>query len=78
VADLAVAVALGGDAACDVAVPRAVRGVGLVASDPTVSRLITRLGGDADDVLAALAAAQAAAREWVWSLVGPRCRAGGW
>ena len=38
VLDLAVAVALGGDAACDVAVLRAQPGVfGLVASDPTVS-----------------------------------------
>jgi hypothetical protein len=40
VADLAVAVALGGDAARDVAVLRAQPGVfGRVASDPTVSRL---------------------------------------
>ena len=38
VADLAVAVALGGDAACDIAVLRAQPGVfGPVASDPTVS-----------------------------------------
>ena len=44
VADLAIAVALGGDAACDVAVLRAQPGVfGPVASDPTVSRLISRL-----------------------------------
>jgi hypothetical protein len=48
VADLAIAVALGGDAACDVAVPRAQPGVfGPVASDPTVSRLIARLATDA-------------------------------
>jgi len=47
VADLAIAVALGGDAACDVAVLRAQPGVfGLVASDPTVSRLISRLAAD--------------------------------
>jgi hypothetical protein len=71
VADLAVAVALGGDAACDVAVLRAQPGIfGPVASDPTVSRLITRLAADADDVLAAIAAARAAARERVWGLVG--------
>jgi hypothetical protein len=45
VLDLAVAVALGGDAACDVAVLRAQPGVfGPVASDSTVSRLIARLG----------------------------------
>ena len=44
VLDVAVAVALGGDAACDVAVLRAQPGVfGLVASDPTVSRLIATL-----------------------------------
>jgi hypothetical protein len=71
VADLAVAVALGGDAACDIAVLRAQPGVfGLVASDPTVSRLITRLAADADDVLAAIAAARAVARERVWSIAG--------
>jgi hypothetical protein len=40
-ADLAIAVALGADAACDIAVLRAHPGVfGRVASDPTVSRLI--------------------------------------
>ena len=44
-ADLAVAVALGGDAAGDIAVLRAQPGVfGPVASDPTVSRLITPAG----------------------------------
>src|SRR5919197_1381374 len=63
VADLAIAVALGGDAACDVAVLRAQPGVfGPVASDPTVSRLIARLDGDADAVLAAISTARAAAR----------------
>ena len=42
--DLAIAVALGGDAAADIAVLRAQPGVfGPVASDPTVSRLITTL-----------------------------------
>ncbi|WP_372452777.1 transposase, partial [Pseudonocardia nigra] len=71
VADLAVAVALGGHAAADVAVLRAQPGVfGPVASGPTVSRLITRLAADAGDVLAALAAARAAARERVWSIAG--------
>jgi hypothetical protein len=71
VADLAIAVALGGDAACDVAVLRAQPGVfGPVASDPTVSRLISRLAADADDVLAAIAAARAGAREHVWGIVG--------
>jgi hypothetical protein len=69
VADLAVAVALGGDAACDIAVLRAQPGViGSVASDPTVSRLITTLAADADDAVAAISAARAAAREQVWSV----------
>jgi len=71
VADLAVAVALGGDAACDIAVLRAQPGVfGPVASDPTVSRLITRLAADADDAVAAISTARAAAREQVWGVAG--------
>src|SRR5919204_1677889 len=71
VADLAIAVALGGDAACDVAVLRAQPGVfGQVASDPTVSRLIARLADDADAVLAAISTARAAARERVWGVAG--------
>jgi hypothetical protein len=71
VLDLAVAVALGGDAACDVAVLRAQPGVfGPVASDPTVSRLIARLAEDADAGLAAITSARAAARERVWDWAG--------
>jgi hypothetical protein len=71
VADLAIAVALGGDAACDVGVLRAQPGVfGPVASDPTVSRLITRLAADADAVLAAISTARAAARQRVWAVAG--------
>jgi alkylation response protein AidB-like acyl-CoA dehydrogenase len=67
VLDLAVSVALGGDAACDVAVLRAQpRVFGPVASDPTVSRLIATLAGDADQALAAINTARAAARERVW------------
>ena len=70
-ADLAVAVALGGDAACDVAVLRAQPGVfGPVASDPTVSRLIARLATDAEEALAAISAARAAGRERVWGIAG--------
>ena len=38
---------------------------GLVASDPTVSRLIARLAEDADDALATISAGRAVAREWV-------------
>ena len=67
VLDLAVAVALGGDAACDIAVLRAQPGVfGPVASDPTVSRLIATLATDADAALAAITSARAVARERVW------------
>src|SRR6185437_11152044 len=71
VLDLAVAVALGGDAAADVAVWRAQPGVfGRVASDPTVSRLVTTLAGDVNAALAAVAAARATVRERVWRHAG--------
>jgi len=67
VLDMAVAVALGGDAACDVGLLPAQPGVfGLVASDPTVSRLIATLAEDADAALAAISAARATARERVY------------
>jgi hypothetical protein len=69
VLDLAVAVGLGGDCLADVAVLRAEPAVfGAVASDATVSRTIARLAGDADKVLAAIAAARAVARARVWKL----------
>ena len=70
-ADLAVALALGGDCLADVA--RAARRAGLfgpVASDPTVSRLIDALAADAPRALAAIDAARAAARARVWELAG--------
>src|SRR5918997_2601781 len=68
---MTVAVALGGDAACDVGLLRAQPGVfGLVASDPTVSRLIATLAEDADGALAAISAARATARERVWNQAG--------
>ena len=71
VTDLAIAVALGGDAACDIAVLRAQPGVfGRVASDPTVSRLIATLAADADAVLAAIDTARAVARDRVWDRAG--------
>jgi hypothetical protein len=71
VLDLAVSVALGGDAACDVAVLRAQPGVfGPVASDPTVSRLIATLAKDVDGALAAITSARAAARQRVWDWAG--------
>lgn len=75
--DLAVAVALGGDCAADIAVVRAQPEVfGLVASDPTVSRLIDRLATDADRALAAIRAARATARARVWQHTGTPRQAG--
>src|SRR3954447_2662598 len=72
VLDLAVAVALGGDCLADVAVLRAQPQLfGSVASDPTVSRLIATLAGDAPAALTALRAARAAARERLWQLQAP-------
>lgn len=40
---------------------------GPVASDPTVSRLVTALAADLDDAVAAIRAARAAARDRVWA-----------
>lgn len=71
VLDLAVTLALGGDALSDVATLRAEPGVyGLVASDPTVSRTIATLAQDADLVLAAVSAARREARAAAWVLAG--------
>jgi Transposase DDE domain group 1 len=67
VLDLAIAVALGGDCAADIAVTRAQPELfGSVASDPTVSRLIATLAGDVDAATAAIRAAGAQARGAVW------------
>ena len=53
ITDLAVAVALGGDCVADLAVVRAQPGLfGPVASDPTVSRLVTTLADDIDAAVA--------------------------
>lgn len=69
--DLAVMLAVGGDALSDIATLRAEPDVfGRVASDPTVSRMITALAEDADRVLAAIDAARASAREVAWGLAG--------
>ena len=66
--DLAVAVALGGDCVADLAVVRAQPGLfGPVASDPTVSRLVTALAGDIDAALPAIRAARAQARARAWT-----------
>ena len=65
--DLAIAVALGGDCAADIAVVRAQPGLfGAVASDPTVSRLIGTLAADVEAAIAAIGAARAQARQRVW------------
>jgi hypothetical protein len=69
--DVAVAMALGADCLADVGLLRAEPGVfGRVASDPTVSRTLSLLAGDADRVLAAVEQARAAARAMVWLLAG--------
>jgi hypothetical protein len=73
VLDLAVALAVGGDCLADIGVLRAEPAVfGAVASDPTVSRLITALAADAPKAVAALAAARAAARNTAWAVAGDR------
>jgi hypothetical protein len=71
ITDLAVAVALGGDCLADVAILRAQPELaGPVASDPVVSRLVTRLAADAPRALKAIRAARAAARQRAWDLAG--------
>jgi Transposase DDE domain group 1 len=71
VTDLALALAVGGDCLADIAVLRDQPAVfGLVASDPTVSRLLDTLAADAAKSLAAIDAARAATRARVWSLAG--------
>ncbi len=71
--DLALSLALGGDALCDVALLRAEPGLyGLVGSEATISRAIATLAEDADKALNAIAAARAAARERAWEAAGER------
>jgi hypothetical protein len=71
VADLAAALALGGDCLADIAVLREQPGLaGPVASDPVVSRLVKALAADEAAALAAIRAARAAARERAWALAG--------
>jgi hypothetical protein len=71
VTDLAVAVALGGDCLADAGVLRAEPALfGPVASDPVISRLVTRLAADAPAALTAIGSARAAARERAWQLAG--------
>ena len=69
--DLAVSLALGGDALSDVAVLRGEPGVyGPVASDPTVSRLIKVLAEDADKAIKAISVARQQARATAWGVAG--------
>jgi hypothetical protein len=64
IADLAVAVALGGDCLAGVAMLRSQPELfGPVASDPMISRLITRLAADVPRALKAIRGARAAARQ---------------
>ena len=71
VADLAAALALGGDCLADIAVLREQPELaGPVASDPVVSRLVSQLAGDLPRALKAIRSARAAARERAWALAG--------
>jgi len=71
IADLAAAVALGGDCLADIAVLREQPELaGPVASDPVVSRLVAMLAADGPQALKAIRAARAAAREHAWALAG--------
>jgi hypothetical protein len=71
VADLAAAVALGGDCLADIAVLREQPELaGPVASDPVVSRLVSQLAGDLPRALKAIRSTRAAARERAWALAG--------
>jgi hypothetical protein len=69
--DLAVTLALGGDCLADIAVLRSSPEIfGPVASDPTVSRLVSTLAAAGPKAVRAIRRARAAAREHVWKLAG--------
>jgi DDE family transposase len=71
ITDLVVALALGGDCLADVALLRGEPELfGPVASDPVVSRLVTRLAADAPRALKVIRAARATARQRTWALAG--------
>ena len=71
VLDLATALAIGGDCLADIAQLRAHPEIfGAVASDPTVSRLISVLAVDADTALTAIGRARATARSYGWAAAG--------
>ena len=69
--DVALAVALGGDCLADVGALRVEPEVfGPVASDPTVSRLITALASSGPRALTAIRQARSQVRQQVWTLAG--------
>lgn len=69
--DLAISLALGGDCLGEAAPVRSEPAVyGPVASDPTISRLISLLAGDAPGALKAIDIARAEARAPAWVLAG--------
>jgi hypothetical protein len=71
VADLAIALALGGDCLADVTMLRAQPELfGHAASDPVVSRLVATLAADVLRALKAIRGARAAARRRAWELAG--------
>ena len=71
ITDLAVSLALGGDCLADVALIRTEPSIyGRVASDPTISRLVARLGQDAPAALKAISTARGQARAQAWRLAG--------
>ena len=72
VLDIATALALGGDRLADIAALRSQPTLfGPVASDPTVSRVLTKLSGDVDDVVAAIRDVRAMSRSRVWARKRP-------
>jgi hypothetical protein len=78
VADLAVALALGGDCLADIGILRAEPALfGPVASDPVVSRLVSKLAADAPTALRAIRGARAAARKRAWQQAGQDGPGGG-
>jgi len=69
--DLALMLAVGGDCLADVSSLRAEPEVyGPVASDPTISRLLTVLASDVEEAERAIGTARRAARKTAWNLAG--------
>lgn len=77
VLDLAVTIALGDDCLADAALLRAQPELfGVVASDPTISRLVEALGADPAAAIAAIRRARAGARSVAWQRSWPIAAAG--